>query len=276
MLSNTLPGGNAVLAIAILNCEVFVLREETSELKVYDSVKLQMKRRLAVMKLIDPSSMASSPKYNCLYIAEGYTSNSDARVHRVNMKGKTIIWPLKNGKHYPHGMTVASDGENIIILHVPSPCTLSEYTTYGKFVRVISLQEDIICPKWAMQLFNRLFIVCHGNSHWDVDPLSRVCIVDDSGHIVRSCGGQPGSSVGQLNDPCHLDQDKFGDVVVADKKNQRICLFSSSLTYIRELVSLPDTKRPSWQPDSVCLDEMNGRLFVSDNSTNEVLIFKVK
>ena len=65
-----------------------------------------------------------------------------------------------------------------------------------------------------------------------------MCIVDTDGSILRSYGGRPGSAAGQLNCPRHLAVDASDHVFVADYNNNKVRLFSLSLTHLGD-VTLP-------------------------------------
>jgi len=59
-----------VLAVTSLGDDVFVLRDESSLLDVYDSSTLRRMRRVLVTGLTDPSHMTSSLRHNCVYISD--------------------------------------------------------------------------------------------------------------------------------------------------------------------------------------------------------------
>jgi len=70
--------------------------------------------------------------------------------------------------------------------------------------------------------------------------------------------GTSGSEAGQLADPAGLAVDCDGNMIVADSKNHRICLFDKDGQYKCNLSLNPDVRRPS----GVVLDERNKELFV--------------
>ena len=95
--------------------------------------------------------------------------------------------------------------------------------------------------------------------------MNRVCKVsEDGGHIINSHGGRPGSDIGQYDVPRHLAVDDNEFVYVADRYNHRVTLLSSTLGYIRQVVS-PTRHQLLWSPRRMCLDVQRRRLYVSDS-----------
>jgi len=68
-------------------------------------------------------------------------------------------------------------------------------------------------------------------------------MVDDDGRVTRSYGGECGSGVGQLNNPCHLAVDEDSQFIfVAEWHSHRVVLLSPTLEFVREFsegVSFP-------------------------------------
>ena len=175
-----------MLGLATLYNEVFVVREGSSEIEVYDSATLTLQRSITVEGL----NMASSVKYSCLYIADwgAVTGRNGGYVHRVKLFGKTIKWSLGDTLR---GVSVTPDGFNVIVTFQVSR-KIKEYTTHGELVRETRLQEDIVNPFIAIQLSTGQFVVSHGGIYGGTtDPLNRVCIVDIDGHIKECFGGPP-------------------------------------------------------------------------------------
>ena len=70
--------------------------------------------------------------------------------------------------------------------------------------------------------------------------------------------GCSGSGPGQLSDPAGLVVDSVGNMVVADSRNHRLCLFTQEGKFVCSLSLSPDTRRPS----GVVLDIENRELYV--------------
>jgi len=141
---------------------------------------------------------------------------------------------------------------------------IKELSPWGDLLRDVTLPDDVINPRHAIQLTIGQFIVCHGGRG---DPVHRVCTVSADGReIVHSHGGQPGSDTGQYDVPGHLAVDDTECVFVADLSNRRVTSLSPTLSYIRQVVSRDQVK---WDPDRLCLDVQRRRLYVADNEWND-------
>jgi len=135
---------------------------------------------------------------------------------------------------------------------------VKEYSHDGVLIRVISLDSSIENPYHSVQLTNNRFIVSHGIN----GILQRVCIVDMGGHIINCYGGSRGSGVDELYSPRNLAVDFHGNVVVADRFNNRVVLLSPSLTHLGYI------KIPGHQlqvPHALNLDELNRRLYIGED-----------
>ena len=278
---NKLPSGLPVRGIAILLEELFLVRQGSQCLEVYDVTSLTLRRHLAVSGLVGPSDMASSTVCRCLYVADrrhsDTTGNTQQFVHRVEPNGKTFRWSLN---YLPHGLSITADGRNVIVT-CDQVRVLKEYTTRGVFVREIHLSDDIQQPMHAVQLpvGGGQFVVCHGG---ETDSLNRLCRVDVGGHLVKSYGGPPGSGLGGMNVPIRLAVDRSGNVFVVDVNNRRVLLASPDLDDVRELLTPRNGDQRS-EPYRICLDELRGLVFVAECEWNglnlvngEVRVFKVR
>ena len=130
----------------------------------------------------------------------------------------------------------------------------------------MTLPDDVINPRHAIQLTTGHFVVCHG-SRVRGDAVHRVCLLsDDVTQIVHTHGGQRGSDTGQYDVPCSLAVDDNEFVFVADLNNGRVTLLSPTLNYIRQVVSRDKLK---WFPDRLHLDVQRRRLYVNDNARKD-------
>ena len=131
-------------------------------------------------------------------------------------------------------------------------------------IRSIKLHVSVDDPQHAIELSSGQFVVCHAGS-----TQHRVCVVDTAGRIVHSYGGPPGWSAGQLNYPYSVAVDSRGCVFVADFINNRVQVFSPALT------RLGDVTTPGHRLNGPCalhLDELNGRLYISEIERNVLII----
>ena len=70
--------------------------------------------------------------------------------------------------------------------------------------------------------------------------------------------GQSGSGMGCFSDPAGLVVDSLGNMLVADSKNHRVCLYSRTNKFLGELRLVPGARRPS----GLLLDRDNGDLYL--------------
>jgi len=70
--------------------------------------------------------------------------------------------------------------------------------------------------------------------------------------------GESGDGHGQFNDPAGVVVDDQGNMIVADSKNHRLCVFNSKRKFLGELKLSPPVRRPS----SLLFDSENGFLYV--------------
>jgi len=166
----------------------------------------------------------------------------------------------------PCGLSLTSN--NNLLITFPVINYLREYTTQGKQLREIKLDNSIDSPWHAIQLSTGEFVVCHGLSQQH-----RVVIVNTNGHIIRSYGGAKGSSDGQLNGPSHLTVDSHNNILVADRDNDKIRLLSSSLVHLGDLSLI---RREFNRPYRLHLDELNSRLYIGEFLGQRVIAVSYK
>ena len=257
--------------MTILDTELFVLNAKSSEVEVYDSIKFNFSRRWSLRELIQPQDIGSCSRNQCLYIIDSKDKSQSKEILRVDPHGK-LIKNWSTGDVYGKSLSVTD--ESNVILAIYKRNKLSEYSPDGQLVREINLSSDagIRSPWHAMEMANGHFVVSHG---YHGDFLNRVCVLDADGNLIKSFGGQRGSTIGQLNLPVHLSVDGNGFVVVADRENSRVLLLDPDLKFKREILS--KSKHGLRRPQRILLDESNGRLFVADNDLTydgRILIFE--
>ena len=71
VLTNTVPAGQRpVYGVIVLFDQVFVVRDVTPEVEVYDSNTLKLTDRLPVDGLVSPADLTACSQFRCLYIAD--------------------------------------------------------------------------------------------------------------------------------------------------------------------------------------------------------------
>jgi len=249
---HTLLQGCHVWGVTSLDNLLYVLRDNTSQqVSVYDTTFYRLQRHLHVPGLAAMTDMVSCAYNYCLYIS-GYT---DKCIHRVALPDAAVTkWQIIQEVN---NLSV-TDAHSVLVTCSASR-QVKEFTTFGRLLREITLAEDVMSPKHAIQLSNRQFLVCHGEHD---DPVHRVCLVGADGQVVKAYGGQRGSGRRQINWPVHMTVDRNGFVFVVDLRNCRVLLLSPELTYVCDIASREQLK---WDPMRLFLDANKGRLYVAES-----------
>jgi len=207
------------------------------------------------MNLVD---IVASEEYNCLYISDiGLNS-----VHQYNLSNNVITkWPV-GGTLY--GLSLTKNDNVLVSLFYDKQ--LHEYTPDGHLVENVSLENSFEGIWHSIKLSNDSFILGHGND-W---PTHRVCIVDNSGRIIKCYGGYYGGGIGMFNRPVHLALDGYNNVIVVDEYNSRIVLLSPKLAhlgYIDIQLGIPGyTYSTLNHPWGLHLDQLNRRLYIGEHT----------
>jgi len=266
----TLPEGEPVFGVTSLADEVYVLRQkDRDQVEVYDVITYSLQRCLNVPDFRGFTDMTSCGHYRCVYIADGI----DECMHRLDVQGAATRLTV-NDK--PVGLSVNAAHNVLVTCRVVRK--IKEFSSHGKLLRELTLPDDVINPRHAIQTRTGEFIVCHGGRVDDV--VHRVCKISADGHdIVHSHGGKRGSDIGQYDGPIHLAVDTNDSVFVVDQINRRVKLLSPTLRYIRQVVSRDKLK---WHPIRLYLDTQRRRLYVTDNeykdrkfTAGRVVVFSV-
>ena len=113
-IEHTLYGTGGVVAIALLNNELFVCRLQENSLVVYDATSLEFKRQLSIPGYGMSEGLAVCPVNNCLYISD----KQHLCVHRIDLSTNTITsWNLPDS---PYGISVKSSNQNVLVVLYPS------------------------------------------------------------------------------------------------------------------------------------------------------------
>jgi len=261
---HTLPEGPPVDGVTTLGEQVYVLRgKERDQVEVYDVITYSLQRHLTVRNARGFADMTSCEHSLCLYISDPGAEC----IHCVGLRGNATQWSVSDK---PRGLSV--NAPHNVLVTCRTVRKIKEFSPRGDLLRDVTLPDDVINPRHAIQLTSGQFIVCHGGPG---DRVHRVCTVSADGHkTVHSHGGQPGSDTGQYNVPSYLAVDDNECAFVIDVYNQRVTLLSPTLNYIRQVVSRHQVK---WGPVRLCFDVQRRRLYVVDNEVTDgrVVVFCV-
>ena len=153
-----------ICGLTILDKELFVVSEKSSEVEVYDSMKFSFSRQWNLRELISPRDIASCNRNKCLYIFNYKSINQSKEILRVDPNGK-LIKKWSTGDDYGWGLSVTD--ESNVILSVYMKNKLNEYSPDGQLIREINLSLDagIRYPCHAIKLTNGHFAVCYGSDY---------------------------------------------------------------------------------------------------------------
>ena len=266
--------------VTILDNELFVISNESSEIEVYNSTQLYFSRRFHLRDLVGPVDVVSCAKNKCLYIMDAKVSGQSKEILRLSPKGKLLQqWSTECDGWGRLSVTA----EKNVLLTVYQKNKLNEYSPQGELVREIKLDPrsctGIRHPWHAIKLASGNYLVSHGFESYDQH---RVCIVDVEGNVTKSFGRSSGMTSNRMYAPVYLAIDKNGFVMVADRCNDRVLLLDASLKYVKELITVQNGLR---QPRRILLDDVNGRLIVADNEWNsekdvyvdgQILVFEIE
>jgi len=261
-LTHVIPSqdrGN-VTAVTSLDDDVFVVRNKSQQVEVYDAVTFTLQRHITVHGLGTwTSGMTACNRNKCLYLSNCYNDI----VHRVELSGSNAVkkWSVASGLR---GLSV-NIAHNLVVACLRAN-KLQEYTTQGSLVREICLQAGVIDPWHAIQLSTGDYVV----SQWKTPGVVSVVGVD--GQVVHSYGQSQTSDVGPMKNPTSLAVTKNDDILVADQGNNRILSINRSTGCVQELALSVDGGIQC--PRGLCLDESRLRLYVGEwGSQFRVLVF---
>ena len=251
-------GGGGVWAVTSLGDDVFVVRDNSQQVEVYDAVTLTLQCHITVDRLGWSYGLVACPNNNCLY-ASGW---NDDNIHRVELSGSNAVkkWSVADG---PTGLSV-NIADNLVVA-CQWANKLQEYTTHGLLVREICQQSGVSRPWHAIQLSTGDYVV---SQH--VSP-GVVSVVEVDGQVIHSYGQSQTSDVGQMKYPSSLAVTKNDDILVADEGNNRILSINRSTDCVQELALSVDDGIQG--PLGLCLDESRGRLYVGEFRGHRVLVF---
>ena len=237
-------------AVAIWNDKLYLLVPYSSDIRVYNAEPFAYERTITVRGMKDPYDIVADR--NILYVSE-YEAKL---IHRIQLPDENMSNWTVDGKWLR--LSIAKNG-NVIVAYSHK---ILEYTSFGISVREI-VNAHLIKLHHAIQMDGDKFLVCHAGI-----TLHRVCMIDNTGRVIKCYGGNEGSGIGQLNLPYHLAIDRNGFIFVADRDNNRIVRLNSSLEYISETVGIQE-------PETILLNEESGRLYVIEDNSQSLTVFDI-
>ena len=243
--------------IAIWNDQLYLPVSRSPDIRVYNVDTFEYQRTITVNGMKIPFDIVASE--NVLYVSEW----EDKLIHRIQLPEESVSNWTVDGIELK--LSIAKNG-NVIVVSWHNPAKIIEYTPFGNLVRetvVNRFDANRIGLLHAIQMEGDKFLVCHAAA-----THHRVCMINNTGRVIKRYGGNKGTGIGQLNIPCHLAIDRNGFIFVADLNNKRIVQLNPSLEYISETIGIQ-------KPYRILLDEERGRLYVIELNDKSLTVFDV-
>ena len=243
-------------AVAIWNDELYLLPSpESPASHVYNANTFAYRRTIPVYGMKIPFDIVV--REDVLYVSETY----DKLIHRIQLPEESVSNWTVDGQGLK--FSIAKNGN--IIVSSWDPNKIFEYTSFGNLVRefvVNRFDANLLGLRQAIQIDGDKFIVCHASTH------HRVCLIDNTGRVIKCYGRNKGSGIGHLNVPHHLAIDRNGFILVADHANNRVVQLNSSLEYISQTVGIQ-------KPWRILLNEERRRLCIIEGYNKSLTVFDV-
>ena len=241
-----------------LGDDVFVVRDGSQQVEVYDAATFTIQRHITVHGLGSfARGVTACARNKCLYLSDWLKDN----VHRVELPGGNAMqWSVAKG---PDGLSV-NIAHNLVVA-CKTANKLQEYTTHGSLVREICLQAGVTNPWHAIQLSTGDYVVSQHTS------LGVVGVIGVNGQVVHSYGQSQTSDVEEMRFPTNLAVTK--NTILVANHNNRILSINRSTGCVQVLALSVDGGIQN--PLGLCLDESRGRLYVGERGRDlrRVLVF---
>jgi len=262
-LTEAISIGYAIYGITVLGTNIFIIRDGSSDVSIYDSTTFKLQSTIPV-QAPEPRGLVSCRRYNCLYVSNYGSSGGNYLIYRVELAAGNATMKWKTDKH-PFGLFVNS------ICNVLVACSgtnkLQEFSTFGILIREIVFQGDTSFPMHAVQMNNGQYLVSH------TSPYSSVSIVGVDGKVIHRYGNTQPFGAGPLYGVQNIAVCKNGCVLAADRNNRRILVMNPTLSCAYEM-PLSFSVKPGLQcPWALCFEESQGRLYVGENHGTRLLVF---
>ena len=116
--------------------------------------------------------------------------------------------------------------------------------------------QFVFCGEFTQQAQREQYTVRH----------HKVCLVDDSGRVIKSYDGKRGEAIRQMYKPSCLAVDSHDNILVADFWNNRLVLLNSQLEHLTTITTVNQSSDAGELklrcPTRLHLDAQNRRLFI--------------
>lgn len=222
-----------------------------------DKVKIFSNDGRFIKEVNSPNSFVRPSDMVTLHCGN-FAVRDNIRVQVFGSDGSFVKVLLQNkSKDQYYGLAQDDEGRLLTLIESRSPAS-----TYLVF---IDIESGEVCKKVELGDPNankraskcRFLTYYAGNIYITDLGLNYIYILDPVTLSMKSFGST-GSSPGQFSDPAGLVVDMKGNMIIADSRNHRLCLFSKYGQFICNLDLKPEARRPS----GVVLDRENKELYV--------------
>jgi len=215
-------------------------------------------------KFDHPSDMVTLPD------SGGFAVRDRTRVMLFTMEG-VYKETVQEGR-YCYGLAIDEKKRLVCLESSKKTCKLKFLDYSGcdiKQTRVVDLR-GALSDKQAESKCR--FLTYHNGAGVVVDlGLDKIYVLENvNGKFTPWVFGDSGSGPGQFNDPAGVVCDELGNMIIADSKNHRLCLYDSTRKFVKVVATLPSVKRPS----GLTFSPTTGELFVLGFGRNGVVKFR--
>merc|ERR1719431_1860563 len=223
-----------------------------------NKVKIFTSEGKFVAEVISPEPPFDRPSDMVTLHSGEFVVRDNTRVQVFSANGNFIknMWQDK-GHNKCYGLAQDMEGRLVTIMESRRPRkTDLLFFNHGTGELVKKIEMDDIIPNKPM---SKCRFLTYQLGKLYITDLGLDCVyILDPNTVNTKVFGSSGSGPGELSDPAGLVVDTAGNIIVADSKNHRLCVFSSEGKFVCDVKLSPPTRRPS----GVVLDKGTKDIFV--------------
>jgi len=257
---HTFPRDNDVRGVALLNNELYVLRDrDDDQVDIYSTTDFTLLSYLSVRGVSGRSmrDITACERKRCIYISD----NGMSCVHRVRLDAGMSVNKWRLGGGSPRGLSLTRSSNLLVTCSDwrGKDCKLLELSSdSGDCVREIRLESCIDWLWHGIELDSGQYIVCCGTRAMN----SRLCQVDSEGRVTERNSSDEG-----LSCPCHLAVDVDGSVFVANAGDKYVPQCDAALKFVGIII-----KHKLHSPQRLCVDHVKRCLYVGQTDGNVIVV----